>query len=106
MALGIPDPDSSWAGDVNVAGTIDFDAVGNAFTFSAGFFTEDAPVCQRSIGPEIVDADVALFAVVYIKLLSVGGEGQAIGLRKFLGEQSEFSGRVEAKYALKVQLLL
>src|SRR5580704_1996670 len=106
MALRVPDPDSSRPGDVNIPATIDFHSVGNSFASSARFLAKNATVCERSVGPEIINSNVALFAVVHIKLLSIGRERQTIGLGKFLSEQRGFSRSVQAKHALKIQLLL
>ena len=105
MSGGIPDPDSLGPGDIEIAVAIQLHAVGNTALGGAGFAGKDATVAQGTIGMEIVDADIALIAVVDIKLLAVRRKSQAVGLREVLREKADFAFGAEAIDALEGDFL-
>src|SRR5579863_1017606 len=105
MALGIPNPNAFRASDENITFAIDAHAVGNSFALISLFISKNAAVRERAVGVNIVDANVFLRAVVHVEMLSIGREGEAVGLREIFCQQRDLAAVVETIDALIRDLL-
>ena len=74
-----------------VSVTINLDSVGDAIVRSSGFFAEDAAIAQRTIGRDVIDANISLgiVIVVDVEMFSVGRKRQAVGLGQVFSEEAE-----------------
>src|SRR5579862_9357055 len=87
MALRVPHPNALRPGHEHVSGGVHLHAVGNAFALFAVLVAENAAVAEFSVR-KIVDADIALLAVVDIELLAVGRKCEAVRLREVSRQES------------------
>src|SRR5205085_680159 len=87
---------------------VHFHAIGYAAAvfLTAFFFSEDAAVSKRSVSGDLVDANVALLAVVDIKALAIWGKSQAVRLCQIFCQQAHVAFVIESIHALKWNLLL
>src|SRR6267378_4919882 len=106
MAPGIPYPDASGAGHVEISIFVHFHSVGHAIAFAAGLFSEDAALRKRSIWRHVINTNVSLLAVSHVETLSIRREGEPIGLRQIHCEQAYLAIGIQAIHALKRNLLL
>src|SRR5256885_16285768 len=104
MALRIPHPDASRSRHVKISISVYFHSIRHAVAFATGFFSKDAAICQRAVWSDLINANVSLLAVIDVKTLSIGGEGQPVGLGQIFCEQSHFAIRIQAIHALERNL--
>ena len=105
VALRIPHPDAFRSRHVEIPIPVYFHSVGYAVAFATGLSSEDAAICQRAVGPEAINANISLLAVIDVKTLSIGGEGQPVGLGQIFCQQLHFVIRIEAIHTLERNLL-
>jgi len=86
VAFGVPDPDAFRPGDEEVAVLIYLHSIGHAIAPTTRLLTEDAAVAEGSVGSNVVDADVSLFAVVNVKVLAIWRKSETVRLGQVLGE--------------------
>ncbi len=78
---------------------------GTPFVRSARLFAKDASVAQLAI-VEVINADVLLGRVVYVKLCAVGGKGESVGIFKIFGKQLKLAIGSNSVDSLKGYFLL
>src|ERR1035438_8629756 len=105
LAICVPDPNPTRAGNIEISLAVNFYAVWNTVFLATWFFPKNAAVRQRSIRLKIVHPNVALLAVVNVELLAIGRKGQPVGLRQLFGQQRDFSIGIQAEDSLKGKLL-
>src|SRR5579871_1559125 len=106
MALGVPHPNSLGSGDEKISLPVDFDSVGHTIVVCARLFAKNAPILQNTIGSNVVDPDIALLAVVDIKMSSIGRKSQAVRLRQVFCQQANTALVVQPIDPLEGNLLL
>ena len=89
VALRVPHPDTFGPGHKQISIVVNFDSVGDAFVRSAGFLAEDPAIAQRTIGGDVVDANISLFTVIDVEVFSVGRKSQAVGLGQVFGQKAD-----------------
>src|SRR5947209_2900792 len=76
LAIGIPDPDSSRTGAVDIPLHVHAHTIGN--TAAAFFLAEYSAVAQLHTRANVVDANLAQTRVIHVKALAIGRKCQTI----------------------------
>src|ERR1700719_611813 len=87
MAPLVPHPDTSGPGDEQISVPVHFHPVGHALAFTSGFLAEDPTVLYRAVARKLIDAHIALLAVIHVEALAIGRECQSIGLCQPFGQK-------------------
>jgi len=74
MALRVPNPNPLRTGDVNVSLSIDSHAIRHSIGFPSRLFAKDTAVRDRSVGRNVIDANISLLAVIDVKVFSIWGK--------------------------------
>ena len=81
MSLRVPHPNSFRTSDVKVAGFVYAHAIGYTFVLIASLFAKYAAIDERAIAVDVVNANVALLAIVHVKAFTFGRKSEPVGLR-------------------------
>ena len=91
ISIRVPDPDALRPGHKEIAFVIYLDTVGDPLVFPSRLGAKDTTIAESSSGRNLVDANVALLAIVHVELLAIRREGQSIRLRQISGQQTNAS---------------
>jgi hypothetical protein len=80
---------------------VHFHSIAHPIVFSPRFLPEDTAVAQTVIRQDDIDANIAVFAVIDVKMLAVRRERKAIGLGEIFREQFQLTGLIEPVDTLK-----